>query len=252
MDSRSHEKQENIMIVVCIGDSFTEGAELWEEKNIPGYKNMNESDALTITDRLYLENKISVDDSKKLTYTQYLSMFFSKVINLGQSGSSEQEIVANAFTAIGQILKNKNDKIIIVLQNTNADRIWMWNKLIGKNSSVILSSNNKKFDKIDDVEIRTIALRYLNDSLLLSNKSNNILALQNYCYNIGVGFISFDVFPSAIKLNENCHIYPSMHEKLESYYRDTNFILPGGHFDCNSQLQIGKWLISEMKKRSII
>jgi hypothetical protein len=255
------------MIIVCAGDSFTAGTELWEEKNVPGYIDIkNPKQALVVSKKTYLENQICDEDRKKLSYTNYLADSKYNVINLGISGSSQIDSIQRAIIAISKIRENNHyEKIVCILQNTNSNRTWIWNDKIKCNDSFIMTKFSPKFDLSDAIEIRSTLLKYSLDDYINQEFYLQILALHHYCAKQNINFVHFDMVDKQheytisshrlLKQNallEKFHIKDSMYKKLYSHFNDDTFLLPSMHFNCDSHKLIAYWLMDELRKRDIL
>lgn len=262
------------MIIVCTGDSFTAGAELWEEKNILGYTDIKTPhEALQVANEAYLKFKPDESRRKELTYTKFLENNLScQVINLGVSGSSEIDSVQRAILQIYELRKKYPlEKIICLLQNTNINRVWLWKNSTKSNKSHILPIAENTTDSLEEsYDIKNIFLNHATEQQLYSEYVCCILSLQMMCDRLDVNFLHFNmnensIIPTTLPgsilymnsnvLNntflKNC-IEECMIERFFRFFGDRNFLLPGYHMNCESHEIMGRWIVREMKKRSIV
>lgn len=261
------------MIIVCAGDSFTEGAELVEENINPEYAKLSLKDAAKFSKKMWKEGKISDSYAKSLTYAGHLEKTLNcKVINVGLSGSSEIDIIQRMIVTLSKTKKKyPNEKLVCILQDTDPNRIWLWDKHFMQNKSYSITYiEDRMKNKIDAYSIKDVTLTYWSQELQYSEFIMQILAVQHYCSSQSIKFIHFgicknDIPPptdiESVLYMKSSNLYESysndqycaeesVKDKLKMHYN--NFLLPGLHVNCESQKQIGEWLISYMKKQGII
>lgn len=280
------------MIVVCAGDSFTYGAELWEEKHVPNYKNftfeqankersyaqmMDDAHAQKVAS--LVEKNLGEDDidgmiaeilkSRKLkrldrerdrkdyAYSSHLRQQLScEVHNIGISGGSELAIFAATVQKIYELRKlNPNRKIILVMQHTAVERIWVGRE---NNFSLIMShdySPNRHVTELEFYETKYTYLSYLTKKQNMLEYDMQLFAIMKICEDLKINlvqfFTMFDCEHNFISNHESC-LTKNMSKKLLNYYSDGRYLLPMKHFTCESHELIAKWIVDHMKSRKIL
>lgn len=273
------------MIIICSGCSFTHGIELWEEKNIPGYLNAkNHTEAREISEKFFestgnnnTRNKLD-EQLRNLSYSGYIKNTLGcEVINIGKGGASEQEIAQRSISTIAQIKKKYPDeKIICIMQDTSPDRIWIKDtdplrilnrEINGLKSYVLPLIEAYYFDKLEAYEIKDVYMKYINTMQLHFDYYMHSAMVQNYCANNNIDFLHFTMWNNQHRELEfdidmsymqdmffdDKYCMPiAMTYKLEDYFGNKNFYLPGLHVNCESHKIIGQWIVEELKERNII
>jgi hypothetical protein len=217
------------MIIICAGDSFTHGAELWEEKNVPGYLTMTASEALQvqesesynvdihnhnyktiITEGLLNDQSLSeilklVKTSRKThiidrnlerkfySYSNVISKLLNcDAINIGISGGSQLEIISKIYSTISSVRKNNPfEKLILIAQHTSVGRVWLGKST---NASLILTSspqNFKAFSKIDFYEIQNSYMKYYDENIQETEYDNQLLSVRKICRDFEIPLVQF-------------------------------------------------------------
>jgi hypothetical protein len=280
------------MIIICAGDSFTAGAELWEEKHIPGYVSMSFRQALaeqmveTKSVDIYkikLSSIIKTELSRKplqeiiedvsnlrknfvfdrtpqrqeYSYSGIIkNLLGCKVINIGISGGSQLEILSKIVSTLYSLRKiNADEKIILIAQHTSMGRAWLGQN---KNSSLVLSSSPMHFNELSDLdfyEIKHIHMKYNTEEFQKIEHHNQLLTIMNICSNLNIHLIQFfsinDCELDIISNDKSC-ITTNMSKKLLNHYGSNRYLLPMGHFNCESNEIIAHWLVQELKKQNVI
>jgi hypothetical protein len=252
------------MIIVCAGDSFTHGIELWEEKNVPGYCDITDPvKASHLANSTVCDKRIDAE-RRSLSYCGSIQKLLGcEVINIGLGGASQVEIVKRAIETLHSL---KDKKVVCLLQNTFIDRVWLWNTRSLKNFSVMLPDPESSYNlyKWHAMDIVSAYMKYIPEDLLRTEYYMQSLALQNFCHGRGIGFLSFNMWyhnfieksftDSAMNCmmdTRNCVEEPIMWT-LQKYFIGENFELPGLHFNGEAHQLIGEWLVEEMRKRNIV
>lgn len=274
------------MIIVCSGCSFTHGMELWEEIHIPYYSQAKTHDEGTKISEEFFNNSVggrgahsNIDEkSRNLSYSGTLKEILGcEVINVGMGGASQQEI-AQLTLATLSALKKKHpiEKIICIMQDTSPDRIWIkdrdpnriYNRPINGLKSYVLPLLEKSYyDELEAYEIKDIYLKYSKVAQIHFDYYMQSAMVQNYCCNNDIDFMHFIMWDNQHRIGESNLDMTFMHDvffddkycmpiamvyKLEDYYGNKNFYLPGLHVNCDSHKVMGKWLVEEMQKRKIL
>lgn len=266
------------MIIVCTGCSFTHGMELWEEKFVPGYKDIDSNDkSLKISRELSVAahnsgNVANIDsDRRELSYTGFLKKNIpSPVINIGKGGQCQQESVLKAIKKIAALrVKFPEEKLVCILQDTSPDRAWLWQAYRQENLSQVIPNLEKYYEgsQLDAYEIKHAFMEYEPREQQHSEYYLQTLALQNFCIKSNVDFLHFRIWNNQHDLIEDSlnmtalrksffdnkySVNIEMVARLHKYYGNDDFYLPGRHVNCESHKLIGAWLIEEMKERNII
>jgi hypothetical protein len=119
------------MIIYFDGDSFTHGAELYEEVHVPGYIR-----AKSVKDALAMSTMVAPFDEqdmerRDLTYTGWFKRQYpaATILNHGHSGSSQMNIAHRTIDTITRLRQeNPDEKIVCVIQDTTPDRVWLWDE----------------------------------------------------------------------------------------------------------------------------
>jgi hypothetical protein len=258
------------MIIVCSGDSFTHGMELWEEKNAPGYTELKtQKDAFDATNK-----SLDIEDERlKLTWTESLRNHFDcMVINLGQDGSCQLSMTERTITKLLSLRKQyPNEKMVCVMQDTQLERVWLWCDEFEKNLNVIVSGAETFFpgNKLEAYQLKNIYLTMHPGEMLLSEYYLQGLAVRNCCLRNNIDFLHFQMFrdwkKSWYKFDElmfeeieNLYFDPkftiekSMTQMLIAHYKHNDFTLPGKHVNCAAQQVIGNIIADELKNRGLV
>lgn len=254
------------MIIVCAGDSFTYGMELWEEKNVPEYLNIKTQQEAFKVHAAIEDNSIETQRFK-LAFSGHIEHILGcKVYNVGKIGSSELDSVQRAVIKLAE-LKNQypNEKILCLLQDTGTHRFWIWHYFFEKMMSMSLPNLEQYWPggKEEAFNIKEIYLKYQPNELIYDNFYMSQLALQKYCIDNEVEFLHFHVYSNHVDssdgiglerefFNRQFYIDNSMTSRLESHFGDKRFYLPGMHVNCEAHKLIASWLVEEMKDRKMI
>lgn len=261
------------MIVICSGDSFTHGMELWEEMNIPNYATAKtHEEGLSLVKIFFTINNIGFenieDHARNLTYSGTIKNLLScKVVNIGKGGSSQQETAQLTISTLTKLKKeNPNETIICIMQDTSPDRIWIKNK--DNLKSYVLPSIEKYYDnKIEAYEIKDIYMRYSTLEQMHLDYYMQSAMVQRFCLNNDIKFMHFIMWNNQHRTTESNidmlyihdlffddrHCIPvAMIYKLEDHYNNKDFYLPGLHVNCESHKLLGEWIVEGMKERNII
>lgn len=289
------------MIIVCAGDSFTYGMELWEEQYEPGYKDLTDpkiagpistNEGIRINQyedkiKKIIKNRLCLKTDKtlnlilsdvcdiiknnaeiivgkiqternKLTYVYKLGEYFNcKSINLGRNGSSQIDTIQRTIRKISRLrVLYPNEKIVCVMQNTSIPRVWIGNNK-SRNRSLLLSSTEQGQSieqRLLENEIKMIYMKYIPESLMMTDYFLQILAMQHFCEKNNIQLIQFFATKQHIQLDKkfNNIISESAECILDKKLLGKKYKLPMQHFNCESHNLISDWLIDEMKKRDII
>lgn len=263
------------LIWVASGCSFTEGQELWEEKNIPNYTNLdNPIEAYNVAKRFSSDNskikaqKFIENERTNLTYTQHLKNTFNcEMHNIGKGGSSQVDIVSRTIKKLAEVRKNNPEsKIVCTVQDTSLDRIWIWQEKQKELCSFVLPVLDKfyKGKLLEALEIKEAYVKYISEQVMHMEYYMQSLAIQNYCSKNDISYLHFHMwdnqhsFDESLKIlkelffDETYCIAESMVSKLKNHYGDEQFYLPGLHVNCASHKLIAKWLEEEVIKRNLI
>jgi hypothetical protein len=258
------------MILVCSGDSFTHGMELWEEKNVPGYTELK-------TKEEALDAKVKTLDNEEarlqLTWPYALAQKLNcRSFNIGEDGCSEHAISQKTINKLNKIRNEfPYEKIVCIMQDTQLERVWLWCDEFEKNLNVIVSGAETFFpgNKIDGYEIKHIYLTKQPTEMLLSEYYLQGLAVKNFCINNDIDFLHFQMFRNwkrddqwnktvelsmieKIYFDPNHTVKDNMTNMLVEYYQHNNFVLPGLHVNCEAQKIIAKLLFEELKIRGLV
>lgn len=273
------------MIIVCSGCSFTHGIELWEEINIPMYaqaSNLEDGSIIASnffkqTDKKGMHGNIEIQ-SRELSYSGTIkSIMNCEVINIGKGGASQQEIVQKTITTLYQIKeRNPTEKIICIMQDTSPDRIWIkdrdpmrisYGEIDGLKSYVLPLIDRYYYDELEAYEIKDAYMKYSTVEQMHMDYYIQSALIQNFCLSNDIEFLHFIMwdnqhansglnldmsFMKDMFFDDRYCIPVAMVYKLEDYYGNKKFYLPGLHVNCDSHKLIGKWLVKEMQNRNII
>jgi hypothetical protein len=119
------------MIIYFDGDSFTHGAELYEELHVPGYTKIKSvKEAMTRSTMVEPFDKQDIE-RRDLTYTGTFKKLYPKalILNHGHSGSSQMSIAYRTINNLTRLRQEQpNEEIVCVIQDTTPDRVWLWNE----------------------------------------------------------------------------------------------------------------------------
>lgn len=163
--------------LLCFGDSFTFGDELWEEQNVYGYANMTYEMAMK---RLAYSDEIS-KIKNSLTYAGFIANKKPNWIvhNFGVSGYSQMATTLSIIKQVTQLKEEyPNDLIICSLQDTYRTRYAFHSSNHGR--YVGFNPNSPKMDLLYHPEIKDFAI-FTNIFL-----NEEILATQFYCSSLGI------------------------------------------------------------------
>lgn len=258
------------MILVCSGDSFTHGMELWEEKHMPGYTEIKtQKEAFAVRDRT-LTNE---DARLKLAWPHSLAQLLScSSINVGEDGCSELSITQKTIKKLSEVRQEfPKEKIICVMQDTELERIWIWYEKFKINLNMSVASLESYYpgDKLEAYELKNIYLTRQPGEMLLSEYYLQGLAVRNFCVNNDIQFLHFQMFRNWKKTDyqfknlefsmiEKLYLDPkytvkdNMSAMLVDYYQHDNFVLPGLHVNCEAQTIIAKLIYNELLVRGIV
>jgi hypothetical protein len=235
------------MIIVCAGDSFTAGAELWEEKNVPGYTLITDPyEAYKIIRSISNDNDL---ERRDLTYSGHLkNILCCEVLNLGISGASQLEILQNLCVALNKIRKNNpNESILCIHQMTEKYRLWLYNNIYNKNFSIIIPSiiETHHGDKLEAYEIQNVCIDFIDERILEDNYYLQILAVKYVCNILNIDFLEFKLLQQEEIQNDLSINW--FYDKLGT----TEVLLPSGHLNCEAHKHIAEWLIDKMKNGTL-
>jgi hypothetical protein len=258
------------MILVCSGDSFTHGMELWEEKNVPGYTELKtQQDAFNAKVKT-----LETEEARlKLAWPHALGELLNcRAMNVGEDGCSELSITQKTIKKLAAVKKEfPNEKIVCILQDTELERIWIWYDefKINLNMSIVSLSSYYPGDKLEAYELKNIYLTKQPTEMLLSEYYLQGLAVKNFCANNDIDFLHFQMFRNwkrddywiktiELSMIEKLYFDPkhtvndNMTNMLVEYYQHDNFVLPGLHVNCEAQKIIAKLLFEELKIRGLM
>jgi hypothetical protein len=255
------------MKIVCTGCSYTHGSELWEEQFLYGYTEIKDkTKASKVSNASEFGGDLNAE-RHSLAYSGYIQKALNcEVINLAEGGNCQHNIVQKAITELGRLKQMcSGEDIICILQNTFPDRFMVKSRFSNENESIVSShiSNYYHDDWKIAVEIGNIRLTYMKDDMILSEYYMQILAMQKFCRDNGIGFFTFFIQDPTILYPEdatglydliktgNCMQMP-MIQKLEQHYNGSKFTLPGGHPNTEAHKVIGKWIVEELKEKGLI
>lgn len=258
------------MIIVCSGDSFTHGMELWEEKYVPGYiKIKTQKEAFEVKNTsLNIEN-----ERLSLAWPKHLGDIINcEIINIAEDGGSEHFITQKTIETLGLLKKTKPcEEIICIVQDTQLERIWIWCKEFEKNINVLMSGTETFYpgDELDGYELKDVFMTKQTGEMLLSEYYLQSLAVKHFCDRLDIKFLHFQMFKdwkdethkiAAIEFSnlERIVFKPkhmvqlNMAEKLINHYGHNNFVLPGFHINCNAQKVVANMIYEELKTRNML
>ena len=258
------------MIIVCSGDSFTHGMELWEEQNVPGYtKIKNQKDAFAIKN-----TSLKIEDERlALTWPKHLGDIVNcQIINIAEDGGSEHSITQKTIETLGILRKTKpHEEIVCIVQDTQLERIWIWCREFEKNINVLMSGTETFYpgDELAGYELKNIFMTNQTNELILSEYYLQSLSVKHFCDAAGIRFFHFQMFKDwkdDSNLNYNIEfsklestyydikhmMRDNMASTLIQYYGHNNFVLPGLHVNCEAQKIIAKKVFNELKIRNIL
>jgi hypothetical protein len=256
------------MILYFNGDSFTHGAELWEEANIPGYAKMTKKQALEAMNHRWDLGAARAD----LSYTGWFKKEYPQhtVINDGMSGSSQIAIVYRSITALAKLrAENPNERIVCVIQDTSPDRVWLFYKKFGWYCSHVLPECEKYHPDgiIAGLKMKEYYLDYYPAERLLFEHFLVTSSLKYTCQNLNIEFYHWRIWQAhydavntdVLKLDhmkedffDSATCYPT--DLVDLLQRDAHIAkdpleLPGGHFKIKWQpvlaQKINKFLIEK-------
>lgn len=261
------------MILYFNGDSFTYGAELWEEANIPGYATLtNRKDAEALQK---VDNKDVNAKCRDLSYTGWFKEQYptERIINDGASGSSQIHTVYRSIAALTKLRKeNPDEKIVCILQDTSPDRVWMYVPPWKWYSSYVIPSMDQYHPMGTKEGLRTqeFFLDYYPPERLLYEHFLVTAALKHACTKLNIEFFHWRIWQShidATKIDQldfdfllddffdpsNTYNY-DMVSSLQSVANDNNekIELPGGHFKLKYQPILAKLLHDVLIDKKIL
>jgi hypothetical protein len=184
------------MILYFNGDSFTHGAELWEEKHVLNYASLSPSAA-----RMAGMYKPEVSDlMKDLTYTGRFKEKYPEhvIINDSYTGSSQMAIASRAINSLHKLRKeNPNEKIVCVIQNTSAQRIFV--KDLTQEQYRNYSINNLKHchqsGESKGLQMQEFILEHYPHQRLVFEYFAIQQSIKYYCSKLNIDFFHWCVWP---------------------------------------------------------
>jgi hypothetical protein len=264
-------------IIVCSGCSFTHGSELWEEKNVFGYKDIKSQYEAFIATKDIPFNPVIDETRRNLSYTGTIQKELGcTVFNIGHGGSSQQEIMQKTITSLSNLKKSyPKEDIVCIMQDTFPNRLWIWQEQFGKNFSIALSqieqwypgADSDSNKQLEAYEIKDLLIKYVPEELMHSEYYMQSLAVQNYCLSNNIKFMHFHIWDKQYEIqtknmdmnllwesffDETYCVKDTMLIRLERYFGDRSFYLPGLHMNCHAHEVMGKWLVEELKQRGLV
>lgn len=177
--------------LLVFGDSFTEGTELWEEQNVPGYSSMTAKEALCIANN----DPEIISLRRTLSYTGVIKNLRPdwKIVNLGKAGASQTMIVSSAYTQYSVDKKqHSTDKIICIVQDTFRTRYTYYSNIYrmyqGLNTDhldIHLRNHPESKDLIE------FSKKYHNEEIFATQFYANSFGLMEFFKKNNVPYINF-------------------------------------------------------------
>lgn len=177
--------------ILVVGDSYTEGDELWEELNVPNYSSMTIDDARQHS----VYNSVTDGIRRGLTYTGIIQKLRPEweVFNFGKGGASQLIIVDNAFNQYLQIKERfPDDKIICIMQDTFRTRLTFYSsKKMRREGMNVDNINNQLRNHPESKELIGYVKTFLDDEYSATQFYYQLFNLRNFFKLSSVPFINF-------------------------------------------------------------
>jgi hypothetical protein len=185
------------MIVICVGDSYTDGTELWEEQNVPEYCLMTPD--IARSNMVY--NPTTDVLRKDLTYTGFMKKMRTdwSIHNFGKGGASQQMITENMFNNFVRIrMEYPNEKIVCVMQDTFRNRMTFC-------SSQKYQLEGLNVDKIDihtkhypeTSELVSYIKKFIDEETLATQFYSQAFIMRDFFKKLNIPFLNFSFYNHA-------------------------------------------------------
>jgi hypothetical protein len=182
------------MIVIFAGDSYTEGVELWEEKNISGYALMTSDEArLVVT-----YHQANEDERRDLTYTGFIKKLRPnwEIHNVGKGGASQQMIAENLFNHYVKLKwQNPTEKIVCVMQDTFRHRMTFYSsqkyQVEGLNVDKI---DNHKYFYPETTDLVDYVKKFVDEETLATQFYSQSFMIRDFFEKLNVPFFNFSFY----------------------------------------------------------
>jgi hypothetical protein len=184
----------------------------------------------------------------ELSYPAYIAEKLScEVINLGQSGNCQLNIIQQSIVEVSKYL---NENVILLMQNTFPDRVWIQSIYSTHNICAIPASIENYFpgELTIAYEVKDVLLKYFPRNNI--DHCLQVLAVKNFCRKHNIKFMTFCVsnVELPIQISEGLHV----DLRLVRHFNGISYRLPKGHPNAEAHKVLGDWLIEEMSERKFI
>lgn len=253
--------------IIVVGDSYTDGTELWEEVNVANYCTMSPDKARNAQ----IWNTKTDRERKNLTYTGYIKALKPdwEIFNFGKGGASQSMIAANAYSNYAR-LKNQypDDKFVCIIQDTYRNRFTFYShkkkSYEGLNCDK-LDSHKKNYPETADLV--KFAEKFLNDENLGVQFYTQAMGIQEFFRMQDVPYVNFSFYNHAYRYREDkldnlnimkehylkhLEIFPNgALERVYEYYNtnEMNSVLPHWHLKGQYHEIVAKDLVEHIERK---
>lgn len=177
--------------VIVVGDSYTEGDELWEELNVLNYSSMSIDDARQNSVYNFTTDTIR----RELSYTGIIQKLRPEweIFNFGKGGASQSIIIDNAFNQYIQLKERfPMDKIICVMQDTFRTRLTFFSsKKMRREGMNVDNIDNQLRNHPETKELVSYVKTFVDDDYSATQFYYQLFSIRNFFKLASVPLVNF-------------------------------------------------------------